>query len=166
MSMFARTSDPVPRGTPKRTASLSLDFRAKDLDGSKKDPCCKLLKSPLPCSHPLSGRYRVSCVSVYDSRKVKGVSAQNTLSQGPAGPAGRRLEVGKSPTEVTMHWPVQPNPQPDNQRRGQGTRLGPAPRAPRCLLHPRAVDGQGDQDRVGRCAPHPPSRARSGPAHM
>ena len=67
---------------------------------------------------------------------------------------------------MTVHWPVQPNPRPDNQQRGQGTRLGPAPRAPRGLLHPRAVDGQGDRDRVGRCAPHPPSRARSGPAHM
>ena len=56
MSMFARTSDPNPdseRHTEK-TASLSLDFRAKDL--ARPIICCKLLKFmyPLPCTHPWS----------------------------------------------------------------------------------------------------------------
>jgi len=50
---------------------------------------------------------------------------------------------------VTKHRPVEPNPRPDNEQRGQGTRLSPAHRAPRGLLHPRAVDGQGERARVG-----------------
>ena len=64
------------------------------------------------------------------------------------------------------HRPVEPSSRPGDGQRGQGTRLGPAHRAPRGLLRPGAVDGQGDRDLVGRCAPHPPSRARSGPAHV
>jgi len=47
---------------------------------------------------------------------------------------------------VTVHRPVQPSPGPDDQRRGQGTRLGPAPQALRGLLRPGAVNGQGDRD--------------------
>jgi hypothetical protein len=64
---------------------------------------------------------------------------------------------------------VQPNPRPDNQRRGQGTRLGPAPRAPRDLLRPGAVDGQAARRaRSSRKVRAPPTlaRAHSGPAHM
>ena len=101
-----------------------------------------------PCPPP---HLRVACMG--------GASAAAAWPALPAGPCSRRsacLQV-----QVTVHRPAQPNPRPDNQRRGQGTRLGPAPRAPRGLLRPGAVDGQGDRDRVGRCAPHPPSRARS-----
>jgi len=65
---------------------------------------------------------------------------------------------------------VQPNPRPDNQRRGQGTRLGPAPRAPRGLLRPGAVDGQAARrarsSRKVRAPAPTLARAHSGPAHM
>ena len=106
-----------------------------------------------PCPPP---HLRVAC--------MVGASAAAAWPALPAGPCSRRsacLQV-----QVTVHRPAQPNPRPDNQRRGQGTRLGPAPRAPRGLLRPGAVDGQGDRDRVGRCAPHPPSRACCDLAHM
>jgi hypothetical protein len=44
MSMFARTSDPVPRGTPKKPRVLVWTFEQK----TSQDPCCKLLKFMYP----------------------------------------------------------------------------------------------------------------------
>jgi hypothetical protein len=51
MSVFARTSDPVPRGTPKKSRVLVYRLSIKRLTKTHAAGCSNHVY-PLPCSYP------------------------------------------------------------------------------------------------------------------